>query len=235
MKQTLIACAAVLTVGLALNAGARAQGAQDPQQQPGQIVPATANIPQAQPLRTRIAVINLSEVIKGYDKWKTFQQSYKQAFEHFNVEFETRKKTGLGLKSDLGKLTPDDPNAEKIKQQLRELDRQVQDLGEEAKKYLGKMQDGFAVEVYREVNEAVEHYARANDIEMVMHFNDGVTAQDIMNPANVQRKLQNPACMPMYTAPGMNITASITEMLNQRLRAMTPPSQPGQPVANPQR
>jgi Skp family chaperone for outer membrane proteins len=231
VKRTITAAVAVVTVGvMAYVSGYLLAGPQDPQTSQGQIQPVNANIPQPPPAppRTRIAVINLAQVIKSYDKWKTFEESYKQAFGHYNAEFETRKAKGLQLKGDLGKLAPDDPKADAMKVELRKLDHEVQDLGEEAKKYLNKMQDEMAIQIYHEVNEAVEHYARANDIEMVMHFNDGITAQEILNPANVQRKLQNPACMPMYVTPGMNITGSIVEMLNQRLRAMTP-AQPAAP------
>jgi Skp family chaperone for outer membrane proteins len=231
VKRTITAAAAVVTVGVLAYVGGHLLAAQqDPQASQSQIQPVNANIPQQPPAppRTRIAVINLAQVIKSYDKWKTFEESYKLAFSHYNGEFEIRKKRGLELKGELGKIAPDDPKAESMKQELRKLDREVQDLGEEAKKYLNKMQDDMAIQIYHEVNEAVEHYARANDIEMVMHFNDGITAQDILNPANVQRKLQNPACMPMYVTPGMNITGSIVEMLNQRLRAMTP-AQPATP------
>lgn len=226
MKRIFTAAAAVVTIGVMGQVVGHLVAAQqqDPQAQQGQIQPVNANIPQpAPPPRTRIAVINLSQVIKGYDRWKTFEATYKTAYEHYNIEFEKKKARGLELKAMIGKLPPDDPQVDAMKKELVKLDREVQDLGAEAKVYLSKMQDEMAVGIYREVNEAVEHYARANDIEMVMHFNDGITAQDILNPANVQRKLQNPACMPLYVTPGMNITASITEMLNERLRRSSPP------------
>jgi Skp family chaperone for outer membrane proteins len=117
-------------------------------------------------------------------------------------------------------MLPDDPKAEQIKAELRGIDREVQDLGDAAKKYLTKMQDDMAVQIYREVNEAVTAYARANDIELVMHYNDAITPQDMYNPANVQRKLQFGGCFPMYYTPGMNITDTVIAMLNQHLRSM---------------
>ena len=117
----------------------------------------------------------------------------------------------------------DEPTKEKYGNALKELDRQVQDLGETAKKTLAKMQDEQAVQIYREVEQAVQAYARAYDIEMVLHYNDAMVPADLYRPANVQRKLQTGACMPMYTAPGMNITDMIAQMLNQSLGAAPAP------------
>jgi Skp family chaperone for outer membrane proteins len=226
VKRIFTVAAAVVTVGVMAQVVGQLVAAQqqDPQAPQSQIQPVNASIPQpAPPPRTRIAIINISEVIKNYDRWKTFEDSYKQAYKFYNDTFETKKARGLWIKEELKKLAPDDPKVEALKTEMRNLDREVQDLGEKAKKDLSKMEADIAVGVYREVNEAVEHYARANDIEMVMHYNDAVTPQDILSPANVQRKLQNPACMPMYVTPGMNITASITQMLNERLRRSMQP------------
>jgi Skp family chaperone for outer membrane proteins len=195
----------------------------DPQQyQPVQQT--GGNIPAAAP-RTRIATINLQQVVKGYDKWKSFETTYKQNYDWFNAEFEKRKAQAVKLKGDLGKIVPGDPERDKIEQQMRSLDREVQDLGDSAKKHLAKMQDEAAVVIYREVQQAVEHYARSNDIELVVHYNDAISPSDMFNPMNIQRKMQTGACMPMYITPGMDITAQITDMLNQRLHAQAPTNQ----------
>src|SRR5262249_2698132 len=114
-----------------------------------------------------------------------------------------------------------------IQRQMRALDREVQDMGENAKKQLSKMRDEQASQIYREVEQAVEAFARANDIEMVLHFNDALAEQDKNNPLNIQSKLQTRALFPMYVAPGMDITATIANMLNARLGGAMPTS--GQP------
>jgi Skp family chaperone for outer membrane proteins len=175
------------------------------------------------PLRTRVAVINLQQVIKQYRKWSDFEETYKKAYGAYQADFERKKAQGLELKNQMEK-TADEAAKERFQNQLKELDRQVQDLGETAKKYLSKMRDEQAVQIYHEVEQAVEAYARANDIEMVMHFNDAVAQVDLYHPSNIQRKLQTGACMPMYVAPGMNITDTISAMLNQRLGATAAPA-----------
>ena len=63
---------------------------------------------------------------------------------------------------------------------------------------------------------AVTRYARANNIELCLHYNDGV-GRDDFSPAIFPRKLANGACQPMYIAPGMDISGSHHEMLNKNM------------------
>lgn len=226
MKKTVVSLTALATLGVTAYLGSHLC-AQGQQQYTGQQVQQTVATAPAAPLRTRIAIINLQQVIKQYRKWNDFEQSYKDLYSRYNAEFERKKAEGLALKNQMDKST-DEAAKEKMQQQIRELERGVQDLGEAAKKQLGKMRDDQAVQIYREVEEAVQAYARANDIEMVMHFNDAVVPADLYHAVNIERKLQTGACMPMYVAPGMNITDTISAMLNQRLGATPAPAPSGQ-------
>jgi Skp family chaperone for outer membrane proteins len=225
VKRAIITLTALGTLGVTAYVGSQLR-AQNQPQATGRVQQAAATAPAA-PLRTRIAVINLQQAIKQYRKWSDFEQTYKNLYNQYNAEFERKKASGVALKNQLDKAA-DDATKDNIQKQLKELDRQVQDLGETAKKQLGKMRDDQAVQIYREVEEAVQYYARANDIEMVLHFNDAVAAADLYQPLNIERKLQTGACMPMYVAQGMNITDIISSMLNNRLGASAAPS-PGTP------
>jgi Skp family chaperone for outer membrane proteins len=216
VKKAAISLTALATLGLTVYLGSHLR-AQYQSQPTGRVQQAVATA-QAAPLRTRIAVVNLQQVIKQYRKWSDFEQGYKNLYNQYNAEFERQKAKGLDLKSQLDKAV-DDATKDKIQQAIKELERQVQDMGERAKKELGKMRDEQAQQIYQEVEQAVQAFARANDIEMVLHFNDAVAPADYYHPLNVQRKLQTGACMPMYVDPRMNITDTISGMLNQRLGA----------------
>jgi Skp family chaperone for outer membrane proteins len=178
--------------------------------------------PGAQQPRMRVAVINLQEVIKNYAKWQAFEKQYKERVGQYDAAFEKMKADGVKINTDLSKLPPDAKEREGLEQKLRELDYQVKSMSDHAKKELGKLRDDNSVLIYRDVEEAVKVYARSNDIEMVMHFNDAITPADLYHPVNIQRKLQTGACMPMFMHPGMNITDAITQMLNQRVGAAPP-------------
>jgi Skp family chaperone for outer membrane proteins len=221
VKKTVLSLTALATLGISayLATQLRAQG-----QASGGQVQQTVATAQAKPPTMRIAIINLQQVIKQYRKWNDFEESYKKAYAYYNADFERKKAQGLDYKNQLEKAT-DDAAKEKLQVALKDLDRQVQDLGETAKKHLAKMRDDQAVQIYREVERAVEAYARAYDIEMVMHYNDAVVPADLYHPANIQRKLQTGACMPMYFHPGLNITDMVAQMLNQSLAATPAPAQ----------
>jgi Skp family chaperone for outer membrane proteins len=216
VKKTAISLVAVATLGLIVYLGGYLH-AQNQSQPPSGVRQTVATAPAA-PLRTRIAVVNLQQVIKQYRKWNDFEQSYNNLYKQYDARFQSEKAKGMELKTQLDKAT-DETTKERVQQQIKDLERQVQDLGEAAKKQLGKMRDDQAQQIYQEVEQAVQAYARANDIEMVLHFNDAVAPADYYHPLNVQRKLQTAACLPMYLAPGMNITDTIATMLNQRLGA----------------
>ena len=225
MKKTVLGLTVLATLGV-IGYVSGPLRAQNPPVRGGPVQQATATTT-APPLRTRIAVINLQQVIKQYKKWNDFEDSYKKAYAYYAADYERKKAQGLELKNQLDKAT-DDATKDKITSQLKDLERQVQDLGDTAKKQFTKMRDEQSVQIYHEVEQAVEAYARANDIEMVLHFNDAVAPADLYHPSNIQRKLQTGACMPMYVAPGMNITETIALMLNRRLGASPAPAANGQ-------
>jgi Skp family chaperone for outer membrane proteins len=214
VKRTVIILTGLATLAATAYLGSRLQAQNGQVQQVGATAPAAA-------LRTRIAVVNLMGVVKQYQKWQDFENSYKTALKDATAEFDKLKTEAMRLKAELEKAT-DEATRVKIQEQMKALDRQVQDKNEQFKRDLLKWRDDIAVQIYREIDDAVKAYARANDIDMVLHFSDAVTPADMFHPANVERKLQTLACMPMYVAQGMDITAQVTEMLNARLRTTAP-------------
>jgi Skp family chaperone for outer membrane proteins len=208
VKRTLIILTGVLTLGVAAYVGSQLRA--QPQ--------ATAPAP-----KTKMAVVNLSQVVKKYAKWQEFEKSYKNYLDQLKAEFDKIKLPGVELKDRLAKMAPDDSNREKVQQQLKDVERRMQDYDEEAKKKLSKWQEDTLVQIYHEVHDAIETYARSNDIEMVMHFNDAISPAELYHPYNVQRKMQSIALMPVYVTPGMDITDIIVNNLNHRLQASATP------------
>jgi hypothetical protein len=84
--------------------------------------------------------------------------------------------------------------------------------------------DGLTV-IYKEVEEAVKYYARAKNLEMVLHINE-LGGADAYSPRAIQDHLRNNACIPIYMHPELDITPQITQMLNQRMEASAAPAQP---------
>jgi Skp family chaperone for outer membrane proteins len=169
--------------------------------------------------RTRIAIINLQEVIKNYEKWKGFQREFKTVYDGYSAQFEKMKGPATELKTKLQGMPAGDAGREAVEQQMRDMDRSIQDLNDKAKRELSRMQDGASVAIFGDVQTAVISYAKAHDIELVMHYCDAVTQADFYHPANIERKLKIGACMPLFAVDGMDITRDIIDMLNRKMQA----------------
>jgi Skp family chaperone for outer membrane proteins len=163
--------------------------------------------------KTKIAIVNLRSMVRGYERWTAFEAQYKVQYKGYEDQFEARKARGLALKAELGKVASNDPKADSIKKELRGLDFEVQSIGDEATTRIGKMKQEMCTLIYREIEEAVKAYARANDVELVMQYNDGV-GMERDDPANIDRKMQSGSMIPIYSTPGMDISETIVLMLN---------------------
>jgi len=210
VKRTVAILAGAAALGLAVFLGSRLV-AQQPAQQ--------------QPLRTRVGLVNLPHVIKSYNKYLAFEREWNEQYKQFEKKFENKRTLLVSYQDQAGKAAND---AEKAKWEnaFKTTQREMQDEGEEAKKVLSKKRDDQAVIIYKEIEEAVAAFARANDLELVLHYNDAIAAADLNSAGNIQRKLQMGALFPMYYSQNMEITNWIIKMLNDRYAQQT-----GQPAA----
>lgn len=186
---------------------------------------AGAAVQPAQPIVSRIAVVNLGQVIKNYQKFKVLSKDISDKSLAYKKAYDERQALVTARQAELSKDTTLAPRRDQIEHELRDLQRQMQDIVDDSKAKIGKMDFDNLVLTYKEVKDAVTAFARARNLEMVMHYNDGV-AEDAYLPQIFSRKIANGACMPMYVADGMDITNDVTNMLNQRYASMAPPAPP---------
>lgn len=170
--------------------------------------------------RTRIALINLGQVIKNYQKYKNFEGDIKKESDWFQSQLDMKKKQVGECQARMA-TTADSTARDTCEKQIKTCQREMEDLVNDRNQRLGKKEFEQLVQTYKEVKDAVEAYARSNDIELVVHYNDGVD-QDAYLPMVFQRHLANGACWPMYVAPGMDITGIITSNLNSRVMTAAP-------------
>jgi Skp family chaperone for outer membrane proteins len=200
---------------------------------PGTAAPAAPATQQPAQLHTKIALVNLQQVIKSYLKYQNFEKEFQEQYKRTAQQIEA-KNNQMVQYQNLLKSNPSAPQNQRdeFELKMKALQREMQDLDEAAKKHLSKMRDDQSVQIYREVEEAVKRFAVANGIELVLHYNDAPDAE-VYQPVHVQRKLGVAAGMPIYKAPGMDITNSIAMMLNQRYQASAPATAPAPATAQP--
>ncbi|HTU22160.1 MAG TPA: OmpH family outer membrane protein [Gemmataceae bacterium] len=164
--------------------------------------------------RTRIGLLNLTCVIKNYNKYKRFQEEIKAIVEPFQHR-------DAKLRDQLNKLKAKNENGvgllkKELEKKRKEIQRQLEDNSAEAKKILGKRSDDEMKILYKDVEEAVERYAAAHGLDLVLHYNDAVTKEDFYSARNIARKLNTGALMPLYMVSGIDISTEIVDDLNQR-------------------
>jgi Skp family chaperone for outer membrane proteins len=177
----------------------------------------TAGTPAAPQPQTKVAVMNLSYVIKNYKKWEAFQKDYKEKLEAFDKQLAPKKKEYEDWEKELKKPEVSAAQKEEIGKKMREIQRVMQDKAEDYKKVLAEFEGNSFTTIYNDVKNMTERYARSKGIELVMHYNDGTTEAEVNTPTNIGRKMGQGACFPLYTAPGMDISQDVLKYLNAAL------------------
>jgi Skp family chaperone for outer membrane proteins len=174
--------------------------------------------PQPPGPRTSIAVVNLAYVLKHYEKATEFQASAKDYIETAQRrEKELREKLDELKKKLEGEKEAD--KREEIEKEGRKLSRKLEEFKIEAQQSLIKKQEKHITELYTEIRHAAQRYAIAHDIALVMHYNDAdPESPEFNSPQNIARKIQAGACMPLYIAPGLDISKELAESLNEEYR-----------------
>jgi Skp family chaperone for outer membrane proteins len=190
--------------------------------------PAT-QAPARPPLQSKIALVNIGQVIKNYNKFKMYNEALKKELEPIQKEIDTKKNQVTNIQTQLGK--PETPQAqrEQLEHQSKQLQREVQDRIDESNQKFAKKRMDEMVTIYRDVQNAVANVARNYAIELVMQYNDGVDAAEKYSPASLQQKLGNNAFIPIYNDERMDISNVVIDMLNRAVQApsaasATPPA-----------
>jgi Skp family chaperone for outer membrane proteins len=165
---------------------------------------------------SRIALLNLSHVIKNYDKFKAFQAELKAAVEPFQKRDAAAKAEAddIAKKFQSATTPPDAATREAQEKRLKELQRIVEDNKAEAAKVLAKKQEDQLQILYMDVREVAERHAQANGFEMVLHYNDATEAKEYWSAQNISRKMTAGALIPLYYTRGIDISGDVIASLN---------------------
>lgn len=201
MKRTVYLAVGAAALGLAIHVSTLLAQSTSP-----------APAPTASAAKSRMAMINLTYVVKNYTKFKTYQDELKKTVDPYQTKDNALKAQGEKLAKE-GQSAAGE-RREQIERQLKELQRQMEDNKNDAQKVLVKKQEDQLKTLYMDVRSVVERYAQAHGFEMVLHYNDATTTEEYWSPQNIARKMQAGALVPMYMANGLDISANIVSTLN---------------------
>jgi Skp family chaperone for outer membrane proteins len=207
VKRTVLVAAAVVALGVAIYMGklwAQTGG---------------NNGAAVAPPQSKIALINLTYVIKNYEKFKRFQEEMKTAASPFQVNDARFVQEGEKLMKERNLPTTSAERKDQIEKQLMELKRKAEDNKAEGTKALSKKQGEGVRTLYMDVYGVAERIAKSRGFEMVLQFNDLIDGQEYWGEQNISRKLQTAACTPMYYNAGLDISHDVATTLNSNFKA----------------
>jgi Skp family chaperone for outer membrane proteins len=184
------------------------------------VQPATQ--PAAQPMRPRIALVNIAKVLREFQK-ATADGKIISSKRQYYVDLIKPRREALAAKSRLINQTPDPIQKEKMQKEALALNREIEDIDQEAQRVLGEMTDRMILEVYSNIKSVINDVAVTNNLDLVMCYPDASSVEDEKKPQVAQLKLQTPALTPFYHR-GMDITQVVVDTLNRRHPAPPTPS-----------
>jgi Skp family chaperone for outer membrane proteins len=166
---------------------------------------------------TRIGLINLPYVIKNYDKYKTFMKQMLEEEKNYAEQIKS-KKDQQEAKSKALQSTLDAAKKDALETEIRNLQRDVEDLAAKARREMNKKGADMMVVVYKEIRDAAYRHAGSNNFDVVMHFADGTTPEEMNSPQAIVPKMQAGGCIPLYWNPALDISGHVLYALNTAYR-----------------
>jgi Skp family chaperone for outer membrane proteins len=175
------------------------------------------------PAQTKVGLVNLSAVIQGYAKFKLFQQELKDLAKPYQESDDKLKKQLDGYVAFINNPTNPEAKRQECEGWKLTVTRQREDNLNDFKKKLEAKRNEQVVQLYKEVEEAVQKYAGPNGFHVILQYNDSTKAEDRNSATYLQFKLERSggACMPIYIAGGLDITNAIVANLNARYGSKT--------------
>jgi Skp family chaperone for outer membrane proteins len=198
VKRTVFVAAGALVLGLAICFCATTWA-----QPPASSTPTPSNA------KSKVAMFNLTYVMKHYEKFKSFEAEMKATVKGYQTKDEQLKKQIKELAEAAQKpgTTPD--QKERAQADIKAIQRKIQDNQEDFGKVVGKKQGDQLKILYMDVRNTVHRYAAAHGYDVVMHYNDAITSEEYYSGQNITRKMGAGALMPIYMGSGVDISQDI--------------------------
>jgi Skp family chaperone for outer membrane proteins len=191
-------------------------------QQPGTapVRPVSASQPAAQPMTaaslpgTRVAVVNINKVLKNYAKAQSLNNAIRNKVQGYAKMMNDKRDEMQKAQAELAKPTTVGPVKENLEKQVVNLQRQLQDIDNEARKVISKEQGDIAVQIFREIEGVIRAVATTNNFDLVLSYPDATEDNEMYVQDNVVRKLAAQAAMPLYYKPQVDMTKAVIDTLN---------------------
>jgi Skp family chaperone for outer membrane proteins len=211
-RKAIVATASVAVVGALIYVGSLwAQSS----------VPSVPAKPAVAP-RTKIALLNLTYVISYYHKYQAYKEEMKTIAKPFEDQIKGKQAEGEAMRKEATNPATPQARVEELQKQAKVLQREMEDISNDAKTKLAKKAEGQMVELYKEVLGAAQRYAVSHDFDMVLQYNEPIEKDAYYTAANVERKMGAGALIPMHYSNENEISYDVMNALNAAYRPASP-------------
>ncbi len=205
--------AAILCAILAVPAVARAQA---PQRPSAPVPAAPAAAPAAGPA-THVAVIDVGYIFKNHARFKAAMDKMKDQVMAAENTLKGERDRINGLMEQIKGFNPGTPEFKKLEAEIAKAQGDFNVSAQLQKKEFMDQEAKVYLQVYTEVEKAVEQFAREHRIAIVHRFDGDPVDNSDRN--QILRGITKPM---VYIEPGIDITPDILKMLNTPAVATQP-------------
>jgi Skp family chaperone for outer membrane proteins len=188
--------------------------------------PGVPGMPQSMPsvAATKVGVVNMGLLFTKYEKAMFLKKELETELAPLKAKAEQIKTIvdqHVRYLQD-PKFKGKDPAQEEVSRKaVKDGERQLQDLYEQARKQIGKKQETQLVMLYREIHQNVQAYAQRNGYHVIFAYGDPPDG-DLFTPQNVNRKMMgmdSGAAVPLYVQANLDVSQEVLHQMNAAYRS----------------
>jgi Skp family chaperone for outer membrane proteins len=165
----------------------------------------------------RVGVVNVGTVFTKYAKAQQFKDELQKKVMPFKDKMDKWRKEMIEYQDLIQKGDFQKYKKEDLEKAVLERKRALEDTDREVRNLVGKQSEEQLVHLWREINDGVRTVASANGFQVVFGYGDPMDLKDLHTFANINRKMQGMdmgAAVPLFVAPGMDISEQVVQSLN---------------------
>jgi Skp family chaperone for outer membrane proteins len=166
---------------------------------------------------TKVGVVNVGLLFTKYAKAQVFKKELEGDLAPLKAEAEKIKNVMQAHQEWIKKAGTTDPGQkEKSEKALRDGQRALEDLDLQARKLIGKKQEAQLVQLYKEIQAAVQSYGQQSGYHVIFAYGDPPDA-DLYTFGNINRKMSGMdmgGIVPFYIQNGLDVSNDVLQRLN---------------------
>ncbi|MDA0834635.1 MAG: OmpH family outer membrane protein [Planctomycetota bacterium] len=167
-----------------------------------------------------IALIDMAEVFKKYEKFAVLRDGLKAEIEKTDLEAQQRGKEITGLQAQMKEVKPGSPDFIEMESQLAQLTTEFETFRKVKQRDFLRQEAALYHTIYLEVTEWVGKYAEHYEYTMVLRFNREELATD-----DPQQLIQGMNRQVVYFRANDDITDQVITLLNKQYeKEVNPPA-----------